>query len=61
MARGGLAARNFDAARVARPRLACPIALLLVLAAALTEHATPAMAQTVEQEGDRVPGIPEPS
>jgi porin len=60
MARGGLAARNFDAARWARPHPACPLALLLVLGA-LALQPTTVVAQTVEQEGDRVPGIPEPS
>ncbi len=60
MAREGDAARKFGAAARARPRLACPLALLLA-AAALASHVTPATAQTVEQEGGRVPGIPEPS
>jgi len=57
MARKGLAARDFDAAGAARRAGA----LRGALAAVAAVIALPAGAQTIEQEGDRVPGIPEAS
>jgi porin len=61
MALEGLAAGKFDAAGAARRAGAHPLALLLAFAAALALHVTPAAAQSVEQEGDRIPGLPETS
>jgi porin len=61
MAREGLPARDFDAAGATRRACARPVALRRVLAAVATVVALPAAAQTIEQEGDRIPGIPETS
>ncbi len=57
MARGGFVARKFDARGGAAA--ACLGACFCRRTRAGTRP--PATAQTVEQEGDRVPGIPEPS
>lgn len=61
MAREGLAARDFDAAGAVRRAGARPVARRGALAAVAVVMALPAAAQTIEQEGDRVPGLPEPS
>lgn len=50
-------AANFDAADKWRHRSASACTLLLLTWAS----AQPAVAQTIEQEGDRIPGLPEPS
>ncbi|MCZ7596103.1 MAG: hypothetical protein M5U16_15325 [Hyphomicrobium sp.] len=47
-------ADNFGAAGGRRRRSASACALLLLMWAG----AQPAMAQTIEQEGDRIPGLP---
>ena len=61
MAREGLAASDLDAAVVARRACTRPVALRSALAAIAAVVALPAAAQTIEQEGDRIPGIPEAS